>query len=195
MNSLPRQFASGNTELAAQLQSSINILTEAQAQAGNLSTSLHPLTPVTNDGNSQLPSLDTTAFTQTIAQISTAYQSVQSSFVKLAAKLPDIQKQLDQLSSIQLPEKPMDQLKDSVNKINKGMKALDQGLSKVSQNIETLDTSTDSLPTAVKGIDTLLSGFQQLDGYNQTLLNGAASLKANSPSLVNWRKHACWRYR
>lgn len=181
---LTQATASGNTELAAQLQSSINILTEAQAQAGNLSTSLHPLTPVTNDGNSQLPSLDTTAFTQTIAQISTAYQSVQSSFVKLAAKLPDIQKQLDQLSSIQLPEKPMDQLKDSVNKINKGMKALDQGLSKVSQNIETLDTSTDSLPTAVKGIDTLLSGFQQLDGYNQTLLNGAASLKANSPSLV-----------
>ena len=47
-----------------------------------------------------------------------------------------------------------------------------------------LDKSTDSLPSAVNGINALLGGFQQLDGYNQTLLNGASKLKANSPSLV-----------
>ena len=176
--------ASGNTELASQLQASITALVAAQAQAGNLSSSLQPLASVTNEGSVQLPTLDTNALTQTITQISTAYQGIESSFTKLSAKLPEIQKQLDQLSNITLPENAMSQLKDNVDKINAGMKALDQGLTTVSKNMGLLDKSTDSLPSAVNGINALLGGFQQLDGYNQTLLNGASKLKANSPSRV-----------
>ena len=176
--------ASGNTELASQLQASITALVAAQAQAGNLSSSLQPLASVTNEGSVQLPTLDTNALTQTITQISTAYQGIESSFTKLSAKLPEIQKQLDQLSNITLPENAMSQLKDNVDKINAGMKALDQGLTTVSKNMGLLDKSTDSLPSAVNGINALLGGFQQLDGYNQTLLSGASKLKANSPSLV-----------
>ena len=156
--------ASGNTELASQLQASITALVAAQAQAGNLSSSLQPLTSVTNEGSVQLPTLDTNALTQTITQISTAYESIESSFAKLSTKLPEIQKQLDQLSNIKLPENAMSQLKDNVDKINAGM--------------------TDSLSTAADGINTLLGGFKQLNGYNQTLLDGASKLKANSPSLV-----------
>ncbi|MFR3577734.1 MAG: hypothetical protein ACLTU2_14470, partial [Mediterraneibacter gnavus] len=64
--------ASGNTELASQLQASITALVAAQAQAGNLSSSLQPLASVTNEGSVQLPTLDTNALTQTITQISTA---------------------------------------------------------------------------------------------------------------------------
>ena len=152
--------ASGNTELASQLQASITALVAAQAQAGNLSSSLQPLTSVTNEGSVQLPTLDTNALTQTITQISIAYESIESSFAKLSTKLPEIQKQLYQLSNIKLPENAMSQLKDNVDK------------------------STDSLSTAADGINTLLGGFKQLNGYNQTLLDGASKLKANSPSLV-----------
>ena len=119
--------ASGNTELASQLQASITALVAAQAQAGNLSSSLQPLASVTNEGSVQLPTLDTNALTQTITQISTAYESIESSFAKLSTKLPEIQKQLDQLSNIKLPENAMSQLKDNVDKINAGMKVLDQG--------------------------------------------------------------------
>ena len=176
--------ASGNTELASQLQASITALVAAQAQAGNLSSSLQPLASVTNEGSVQLPTLDTNALTQTITQISTAYESIESSFAKLSTKLPEIQKQLDQLSNIKLPENAMSQLKDNVDKINAGMKVLDQGLTTVSKNMGLLDKSTDSLSTAADGINTLLGGFKQLNGYNQTLLDGASKLKANSPSLV-----------
>ena len=176
--------ASGNTELASQLQASITALVAAQAQAGNLSSSLQPLTSVTNEGSVQLPTLDTNALTQTITQISIAYESIESSFAKLSTKLPEIQKQLDQLSNIKLPENAMSQLKDNVDKINAGMKVLDQGLTTVSKNMGLLDKSTDSLSTAADGINTLLGGFKQLNGYNQTLLDGASKLKANSPSLV-----------
>ena len=161
--------ASGNTELASQLQASITALVAAQAQAGNLSSSLQPLASVTNEGSAQLPTLDTNALTQTITQISTAYQGIESSFTKLSAKLP---------------ENAMSQLKDNVDKINAGMKVLDQGLTTVSKNMGLLDKSTDSLSTAADGINTLLGGFKQLNGYNQTLLDGASKLKANSPSLV-----------
>ena len=167
--------ASGNTELASQLQASITALVAAQAQAGNLSSSLQPLASVTNEGSVQLPTLDTNALTQTITQISTAYESIESSFAKLSTKLPEIQKQLDQLSNIKLPENAMSQLKDNVDKINAGMKVLDQGLTTVSKNMGLL---------AADGINTLLGGFKQLNGYNQTLLDGASKLKANSPSLV-----------
>ena len=76
--------ASGNTELASQLQASITALVAAQAQAGNLSSSLQPLASVTNEGSVQLPTLDTNALTQTITQISTAYESIESSFAKLS---------------------------------------------------------------------------------------------------------------
>ena len=176
--------ASGNTELASQLQASITALVAAQAQAGNLSSSLQPLASVTNEGSVQLPTLDTNALTQTITQISTAYESIESSFAKLSTKLPEIQKQLDQLYNIKLPENAMSQLKDNVDKINAGMKVLDQGLTTVSKNMGLLDKSTDSLSTAADGINTLLGGFKQLNGYNQTLLDGASKLKANSPSLV-----------
>lgn len=137
--------ASGNTELASQLQASITALVAAQAQAGNLSSSLQPLASVTNEGSVQLPTLDTNALTQTITQISTAYESIESSFAKLSTKLPEIQKQLDQLSNIKLPENAMSQLKDNVDKINAGMKVLDQGLTTVSKNMGLLDKSTDSL--------------------------------------------------
>ena len=166
--------ASGNTELASQLQASITALVAAQAQAGNLSSSLQPLASVTNEGSVQLPTLDTNALTQTITQISTAYESIESSFAKLSTKLPEIQKQLDQLSNIKLPENAMSQLKDNVDKINAGMKVLDQGLTTVSKNMGLLDKSTDSLSTAADGINTLLGGFKQLNGYNQTLLDGAS---------------------
>ena len=166
------------------LQASITALVAAQAQAGNLSSSLQPLASVTNEGSVQLPTLDTNALTQTITQISTAYESIESSFAKLSTKLPEIQKQLDQLSNIKLPENAMSQLKDNVDKINAGMKVLDQGLTTVSKNMGLLDKSTDSLSTAAYGINTLLGGFKQLNGYNQTLLDGASKLKANSPSLV-----------
>ena len=108
--------------LPSQLQASITALVAAQAQAGNLSSSLQPLASVTNEGSAQLPTLDTNALTQTITQISTAYQGIESSFTKLSAKLPEIQKQLDQLSNIKLPENAMSQLKDNVDKINAGMK-------------------------------------------------------------------------
>ena len=48
---LAQANASGNTELASQLQASIATLTEAQTQTGNLSSSLQPLASVTNEGS------------------------------------------------------------------------------------------------------------------------------------------------
>ena len=171
--------ASGNTELASQLQASITALVAAQAQAGNLSSSLQPLASVTNEGSVQLPTLDTNALTQTITQISTAYESIESSFAKLSTKLPEIQKQLDQLSNIKLPENAMSQLKDNVDKINAGMKVLDQGLTTVSKNMGLLDKSTDSLSTAADGINTLLGGFKQLNGYNPDSTHSAPNYAAD----------------
>ena len=187
--------ASGNTELASQLQASITALVAAQAQAGNLSSSLQPLASVTNEGSVQLPTLDTNALTQTITQISTAYESIESSFAKLSTKLPEIQKQLDQLSNIKLPENAMSQLKDNVDKINAGMKVLDQGLTTVSKNMGLLDKSTDSLSAAADGINTLLGGFKQLNGYNQSITRRSIQIESKQSASRCRYQYSGGRYR
>lgn len=179
--------AAGNTELVSSLQSAkANLPTVSKVDttvsadtsaAGALDQISAPQI------SADMPNIDTAALTQTLTSMGSSLQTLQNAAAAMSTQLDSMQTRLSGITSVDIPEAPMAQLKGSVAALNTGMQGLDAGIGALSGNVRTLQTQTASLPTAGKGIESLLGGFDALNAYNESLTSGAKELKQNAPVL------------
>ena len=174
--------ANGDHETANALTETVRQLSTAKVDVNNLQT----LEKVNvGEVNVNIPVPDFSELMQTADSMKTEFEKIQTSFNGIAPTIQEMNKQLEQISSIKVPAKPMEQLKAGVAELNTGMQKLNGAIGVLSTNVGMLDQKTDSLPEAIKGIDALTSGLDALTQANPMLLQGAQLLKENTGTLVD----------
>ena len=173
--------AKGDTETANALQATVATLSGAKVDTG----SLNALSPVeTPSVNTEIPTPDFSQLQSMVSGMQTHFASLETAVNAFGPKIAAMNELLNQLASQSIPDKPMENLKGAVVKLNTGMQGLNKAMGILSSQVGTLNQATDSLPEAVAGIKALTSGIQELSQANPSLLQGVEMLKANTPTLV-----------
>ena len=130
-----------------------------------------------------MPSLDVEGLKETLGGMASSLQSLQKAAGELPDRLTGLQKKLDALTGVEIPEAPMASLKSGVQTLNAGMQGLNGAIGTLSSNVAVLKNQTGSLPEAGKGITALLAGFDTLGSNHEALMAGAAEIRQNAPVL------------
>ena len=172
---------SANPEAAQALQTALQQLdgdvTVSQPEA------LQPISA--SDLNITIPDEALAPLMQTLTILETSAQQFASFLAnpEFSSQLETMQKQLEALSSFQVPTGSVSLLKQSVNALNDGMQQLDSAIGSLSGKVKGMNEQTASLPEAGAGIQTLLYGFDTLGQHNSDLISGAAELTQSNPLL------------
>ena len=172
---------SANPEAAQALQTALQQLdgdvTVSQPEA------LQPISA--SDLNITIPDEALAPLMQTLTILETSAQQFASFLAnpEFSSQLETMQKQLEALSSFQVPTGSVSLLKQSVNALNDGMQQLDSAIGSLSGKVKGMNEQTASLPEAGAGIQTLLYGFDTLGQHNGDLISGAAELTQSNPLL------------
>jgi len=172
---------SANPEAAQALQTALQQLdgdvTVSQPEA------LQPISA--SDLNITIPDEALAPLMQTLTILETSAQQFASFLAnpEFSSQLETMQKQLEALSSYQVPTGSVSLLKQSVNALNDGMQQLDSAIGSLSGKVKGMNEQTASLPEAGAGIQTLLYGFDTLGQHNSDLISGAAELTQSNPLL------------
>ncbi|MGO5550816.1 hypothetical protein ACTQW9_16335 [Lachnospiraceae bacterium LCP19S3_B12] len=172
---------SANPEAAQALQTALQQLdgdvTVSQPEA------LQPISA--SDLNITIPDEALAPLMQTLTILETSAQQFASFLAnpEFSSQLETMQKQLEALSSFQVPTGSISLLKQSVNALNDGMQQLDSAIGSLSGKVKGMNEQTASLPEAGAGIQTLLYGFDTLGQHNGDLISGAAELTQSNPLL------------
>ena len=128
--------AAGNTELVSSLQSAkANLPTVSKVDttvsadtsaAGALDQISAPQI------SADMPNIDTAALTQTLTSMGSSLQTLQNAAAAMSTQLDSMQTRLSGITSVDIPEAPMAQLKGSVAALNTGMQGLDAGIGALS---------------------------------------------------------------
>ena len=172
---------SANPEAAQALQTALQQLdgdvTVSQPEA------LQPISA--SDLNITIPDEALAPLMQTLTILETSAQQFASFLAnpEFSSQLETMQKQLEALSSFQVPTGSVSLLKQSVNALNDGMQQLDSAIGSLSGKVKGMNEQTASLPEAGAGIQTLLYGFDTLGQHNGDLISGATELTQSNPLL------------